>query len=129
VPKLGILTRHYKQRIGYMAFVRKKRLGGYEYYQLVENRWIDGKPRQRVLLHLGRYSDVEAALKEWPGAIQRLGHFAQRKREEADRFSENPVFSARSRAAMDRAEKAERRAGALAANLKKLHHLKDQGVV
>src|ERR671939_134420 len=99
-----------------MAFVRKKRLGGYEYYQLVENRWIDGKPRQRVLLHLGRYSDIEGALKEWPGAIERL--------------SEDLGSSARSsRVARDRATKAERRAGALAANLKKLHDLRDQGVV
>jgi hypothetical protein len=112
-----------------MAFVRKKRLGGYEYYQLVENRWIDGKPRQRVLLHLGRYSDIEIALKEWPGAIERLGRFAQKEREKAERFSEEPEFSARSWAARDRAAKAERRAGALAANLKKLHDLKDQGVV
>ena len=112
-----------------MAFVRKKRLGGYEYYQLVENRWIDGKSRQRVLLHLGRYSDIEVALKEWPGAIERLGRFAQREREKAERLSEDPGFSARSRAARDRATKAERRAGALAANLKKLHDLKGQGVV
>jgi hypothetical protein len=113
-----------------MAFVRKKRLGGYEYYQLVENRWIDGAPRQRVLLHLGRYSSVEAALEEWPGAIGRLGRFVQRKREEADRLSRDPSSSATSRAAArDRAEKAERRASALAANLKKLHDLKDQGVV
>ena len=112
-----------------MAFVRKKRLGGYEYYQLVENRWVDGRPRQRVLLHLGTYSDAEAALKEWPGAIERLGRFAQRKREEAARFSEETSSSARSRAAMDRVEKAERRARALVANLKKLHDLKDQGVV
>jgi hypothetical protein len=112
-----------------MAFVRKKRLGGYEYYQLVENRWIDGKPRQRVLLHLGRYSDIEVALKEWPGAIERLSRFAQREREKAERLSEDPGASARSRAARDRATKAERRAGALAANLKKLHDLKGQGVV
>jgi hypothetical protein len=38
-----------------MAFVRKKRVGPYEYYQLVENRWMEGQPRQRVLVHLGRY--------------------------------------------------------------------------
>jgi len=112
-----------------MAFVRKKRLGGYEYYQLVENRWIDGKSRQRVLLHLGRYSDIEVALKEWPGAIERLGRFAQREREKAERLAEDPSSRARSRAARDRATKAERRAGALAANLKKLHDLKGQGVV
>ena len=36
-----------------MAFVRKKRVGAYEYYQVVANRWVDGQPRQKVLLHLG----------------------------------------------------------------------------
>ena len=30
-------------------FVRRKRVGPYEYTQLVENRWMGGKPRQRVL--------------------------------------------------------------------------------
>src|SRR5215207_1039864 len=54
-----------------MAFVRRKRVGPYEYHQLVENQWIDGKPRQRVLLHLGRYTSVEAALEGWPSAAQR----------------------------------------------------------
>jgi hypothetical protein len=48
-----------------VAFVRKKRVGPYEYHQLVESRLVDSKPRQRVLLHLGRYATVEAALKGW----------------------------------------------------------------
>ena len=33
-----------------MAFVRKKRVHNYEYYELVENRWTNGQPRQRVLV-------------------------------------------------------------------------------
>src|SRR5829696_8925005 len=108
-----------------MAFVRKKRVGGYEYYQLVENSWVEGKPRQRVLVHLGRYSTPEAALKEWPKAIERLSRFAQSKREEAERLSEKPS-SRRSRDASERAEKAQLRASALEANLKKLHDLRDR---
>ena len=113
-----------------MAFVRKKRLGGYEYYQLVENRWLEGKPRQRVLLHLGSYPTIEAALKQWPKAIERLERFAQSKREEADRLSKDPASTrARRQAALQRAQKAQRRASTLAANLKKLHDLKDRSVV
>ena len=112
-----------------MAFVRKKRVGGYEYYQLVENRWVEGKPRQRVLVHLGRYSTPEAALKEWPKAIERLSRFAQSKREEAERLSEKPSSVLRSRDASERAEKAQRRASALEANLKKLYDLRDRGFV
>ena len=45
-----------------VTFVRRKRVGPYEQYQLVENRCMGGKPRQRVFLHLGRYKTVEAAL-------------------------------------------------------------------
>jgi hypothetical protein len=48
-----------------MAFVRKKRVGGYEYYQLVKNRWAEGKPCRRVLVQLDRYPTPEAALKKW----------------------------------------------------------------
>ena len=113
-----------------MAFVRKKRVGGYEYYQLVENRWTDGQPRQRVLVHLGRYPTAEAALEQWPGAIERLGRFAQTWRQKATRLSKDPSSSkARARAILEMAQKAERRASALAANLKRLQDLKDQGKV
>ncbi|MDP8952498.1 MAG: hypothetical protein M3N18_09710 [Actinomycetota bacterium] len=47
-----------------MAYVRKKGSGGQSYYQLVESRRVDGQPRQKVLIHLGRYPAVEDALKE-----------------------------------------------------------------
>ena len=111
-----------------MAFVRKKRVGPYEYYQLVENRWRDGQPRQRVLVHLGRYPIAEAALEQWPGAVQRLRRFAQKWRQKANRLAKDPFSSkARAQAILETAQKAERRANALAANLKKLHALRDQG--
>src|SRR5919202_5590564 len=98
-----------------MAFVRKKRVREYEYYQLVENRWTNGQPRQRVLVHLGRYPTAEAALEQWPGAVQRLHRFAQKWRQKANRLSKNPSSSkARAQAVLKTAQKAERRANALA---------------
>src|ERR687885_2673414 len=113
-----------------MAFVRKKRVRHYEYYQLVENRWRDGQPRQRVLVHLGRYPTAEAALEQWPGAIQRLRRFAQNWRQKANQLSKDPSSSkARAQAILETAQKAERRANALAGNLKRLCDLRDQGKV
>ena len=35
-------------------FIRRKHVGGHTYLQLVENRWEDGKTRQRVVASLGR---------------------------------------------------------------------------
>ncbi len=62
-------------------FVRKKRVRHEDYYQLVESHRVDGKPRQKVLLHLGRHPTVEAALKAWPREAKRLRREADRKRE------------------------------------------------
>jgi len=47
-----------------VAFIRKKRVNGREYYQLVENYRDDGKHRQRVLAHLGKHSTIEAAIED-----------------------------------------------------------------
>ncbi len=53
-----------------MAYVRKKRnKSGSEYYQLVESRRVDGKPRQRILAYLGQYPSVEVALQRIPVLI------------------------------------------------------------
>jgi hypothetical protein len=60
-----------------VAFVRRKRIDGGEYYQLVESRRVDGRPRQKVLLHLGHHPTVDDALKRWPrevGRLRRAGH-------------------------------------------------------
>jgi hypothetical protein len=48
-----------------MAFVRPKEVNGYTYYQLVKSERVDGKHRQRMLMHLGRHRSVEAALEAW----------------------------------------------------------------
>lgn len=53
-----------------MAYVRTKKVGNREYHQLVESRRVDGKPRQTVLMHLGRYyPDVDAAIADIPRRI------------------------------------------------------------
>ena len=45
-------------------FVRTKKVGEYEYYQLVENYREKGRHRQRVLAHLGHHDTVEEALED-----------------------------------------------------------------
>ena len=113
-----------------MAFVRIKRVGPYEYHQLVENRWLDGKPRQRVLLHLGRYTSVEAALEGWPKEVEGLRRFAGQRWDKADRLKkEERSFERTFETLLERARKAEKLADEIAAKLKKLHDLKAQGKV
>jgi hypothetical protein len=113
-----------------MAFARRKGVGTYEYNQLVENRWIDGKPRQRVLLHLGRYTSAEAALEGWPKEVEGLRRFASQQWDKADRLKkEERSFERTLEALLERALKAERLADEIAAKLKKLHDLKNQGKI
>jgi hypothetical protein len=46
-----------------VAFIRRKKMRGYEYHQVVRNyRDEDGKHRQEVLDHLGVHDSIEAAL-------------------------------------------------------------------
>jgi hypothetical protein len=54
-----------------VAYVRKKRVGEREYYQVVEGHREDGKVKQRVLAHLGRYPTVREALEHLPESIAR----------------------------------------------------------
>jgi hypothetical protein len=53
-----------------LAYVRKNRVGGHEYYQLVETQRVDGKRRQKMLVHLGRYPSVDEALENLPMRIE-----------------------------------------------------------
>jgi hypothetical protein len=112
-----------------MAFVRRKRVGPYEYYQLVENRWMGGKPRQRVLLHLGRYTTVEAALEGWPKEVEGLRRFASQRRDKADRLKKERSSESTVETILKRARKAEKLADDIAAKLKKLQDLRNQGKV
>ncbi len=55
-----------------MAYVRKKKTKGREYYQLVEGRRENGKVRQKVLAHLGDCPSAKLALRRWPREIVKL---------------------------------------------------------
>ena len=48
-------------------FFRVKKVRGYRYLQLVENRWENGMPRQRVIASLGRLDELQEK-----GQIDRL---------------------------------------------------------
>jgi hypothetical protein len=110
--------------------VRRKRVGPYEYHQLVENRWMDVKQRQRVLLHLGRYATVEYALEGWPKEVEGLRRFASQQWDKADRLKkEERSFERTLETLLERARKAEKLADEIAAKLKKLHDLRAQGKV
>jgi hypothetical protein len=46
-----------------VAFIRRKRVHGYEYFQVVRNyRDANGKHRQEMLCHLGTHNSLEAAI-------------------------------------------------------------------
>lgn len=109
-----------------MAFVRTKKVRGREYHQLVESRRVDGEPRQRVLVHLGQHATADAALEAWQKEIRRLRRHAVTARKAA---AELPEGSLARRAARRRADRADKRAGKLRANLEELRKLRDQGVV
>jgi predicted CopG family antitoxin len=79
-----------------------------------------------VLLHLGRYTSVEAALEGWP----KVCRFASQHWHKADRLKkEERSFERTLETLLERARKAEELADEIAAKLKKLHDLKDQGKV
>jgi len=108
------------------AYVRKKGVGHYEYYQLVENRRVEGKPRQKVLVHLGKHSTVDDAFKEWPREIRRLRRRAQKDRDSVSEGSESmPVY----RDILKWAASSEKRADSLETNLEKLQKVRKAGGV
>jgi len=110
-----------------LAFVRTKTIDGGEYYQLVESRRIDGKPRQKVLVHLGRHPTVDEALKEWPKEARHLRRVAAKERKTAESLGEGATDTGLYRDSMRRADSADKRADALEANLEKLKELRNQG--
>jgi hypothetical protein len=48
-----------------MPFIRSKNIKGHAYYYLCESMWVDGKPRQKIIAYLGKFSTVDAALAHW----------------------------------------------------------------
>jgi hypothetical protein len=102
-------------------FVRKKVVKGRDYYQLVESRRVDGQPRQKVLLHLGQYETVEAALKGWSKDIKRLRRRARRERQRLRHdVSERREPFPFERHMLKKAESAEQQAAKLADKLERL---------
>jgi hypothetical protein len=108
------------------AYVRKKRVGHHEYYQVVESRRVDGEPRQKVLIHLGGHSTADDALKKWPREIKRL---RRRTQEERDRVPEGSETRPTYRDMLKRAASSEKRTNSLDTNLKKLRKLRKEGGV
>ena len=114
-----------------MAYVRKKQVKGTQYYQLVQSRRVNGNPRQRVLLHLGRHQTVDAALKEWPREIRRLRRLAVKKRRDAQALRA-PVNSDKQppwyRNMLKQADSVSKQAEDLEAKHRRLREFRDQGV-
>ncbi len=65
-----------------MTFVRTKKVKGQHYRQIVESRRVDGRPRQRVLLHLGALT-VGDALEFWPRLVEHRRREAETYRDGA----------------------------------------------
>ena len=125
VPSDATLTRHDQGGEG-MAYVRIKRMGDREYYQVVESRRVEGKPRQKVLLHLGRHPTVDEALRGWPKEIRSLRDRAVKERESGKTW---PETSRIHREILKRVKSEEKRAEALEANLQTLRDVRERSVV
>src|SRR5438876_8152718 len=52
-----------------MASLQKKTVHGHTYWQLVESRRVNGKPRPIVLAHLGKANDLLARLQQTPQPV------------------------------------------------------------
>jgi hypothetical protein len=140
-----------------MAYVRKKRVKAkkhvkvYEYYQLVESYRENGKVRQRMLVHLGEYPTVEAAIEGVSRLLKRYREDSDFHRTCAQNWYRNYARSMPSLGripppedphqislrsaywrsaywdATDSANQAERRANAYKRKLEKLRRLMDSG--
>ena len=112
-----------------MTYVRKKKVKRYEYYQLVENHRVDGKPRQRVIMHLGKEPTVDGALENWPKEIKGL---RRRAKKHGDHYENLPEELKNQRYFREKfrdiAEGAETQADELQARLNKLRDLRRIGV-
>ena len=112
-----------------MTYVRKKKVKGQTYYQLVESKRVKGKPRQRVIMHLSQEPSVDAALENWPKEIKDLRRQAKK---DSDHYEKQPEWVKNERyfkkKFRDPAESARIKADALAARLKKLRNLRKNGV-
>src|SRR5829696_8774241 len=111
-----------------MAFVRKKMVKRYSYYQLVQSHRVDGKPRQTVLMHLSQHPTVDAALAGWPKEIRQLRRLAKQHSERYEFLSKEFGNKRSTRYIQECAESATQQADALQARLTKLRSLRKDGV-
>jgi hypothetical protein len=109
------------------AYIRRKRSRGSDYYQLVESHRVEGKPRQKVLVHLGSHPTVDDALREWPKEIRGLRHLVREARALGEYSRKTGLSVGWARENTQRAASAEKRANKLEANLKKLRELRKHG--
>jgi predicted RNase H-like nuclease (RuvC/YqgF family) len=111
-----------------MTYVRKKKVKRYEYYQLVESHRVDGKPRQKVLMHLGKYPTVDAALDGWRREIKKLRDRARKDsalyEDLAKKIGNERLIEETIGDLGKRVDHARRKADALEARLKNLRNLK-----
>ena len=82
-----------------IMFFRQKKSGDRTYFQIVENRWEDGRSKQRVICTLGRLDELEAS-----GQLERLLSSGARYSEsmmviDAHSRGEAPVMAVRRMAA------------------------------
>jgi len=111
-----------------VAYVRMKKVKGSEYYQLVESHRVDGKPRQKVLVHLNKHPTVDAALKSWPKDIRNLRRRAKRASDEYEALPEWSKGTRFYKKQRDFARVDMRQADALQAKLTRLRDLRNRGV-
>jgi hypothetical protein len=105
--------------------MRRKKVGEHAYYQIVESRRVEGVPRQRVILHLGGYSSVEEALREWPEDVEVARGAAEESRESYEAYL--PPTAGRSH--LEEEARHLRRADKLRGKLEVLRDLVERGVV
>jgi hypothetical protein len=113
-----------------LAYVRRKGAFPNDYHQLVESRRIDGKPRQKVLLHLGRHPTTEAALKAWAREIRKLRRDAEKERDSVPEDYES-VYGMKTfyRRSLMIADSFERQADELEEKLERLREFERSDVV
>jgi hypothetical protein len=112
-----------------VAFVRKKMVKGSEYYQLVEAHRVDGKPRQKVLVHLNKHTTVDDALQSWPTEISNLLRRAKRASDTYEALPEWLKGKRFYKKKRDFARVDMRKADTLRVKLRKLRDLRNRGVV
>ena len=111
-----------------MAYVREKKVKRYHYHQLVESHRVDGKPRQKVLMHLSQHPTVDAALAGWPKEISDLRRLARQHIKSYEFLSKESGNTRSKSYRQECAESATQQADALQARLKKLRSLRKDGV-